>query len=155
MNSADYSPGKMKRKRFTGPQDALIVYLISCISKHGLPVIHPESLAGQYSRTARLRKKVNSERLSIDIFSQRKLLQPCVLRLSLLQAPSCCGGDSGKSQACVADDAGRQPAGCAAAGVRGNHGFRSPVQDLPEFSQPNETDGDKTCNYEAAQRNAL
>jgi putative transposase len=32
---------------------------------------------------------------------------------------------------------------CAAARVRGNHGFRSRVRGLPESGKPNETDGDE------------
>src|ERR1700675_2365386 len=64
------------------------------------------------------------------------------LRLSADQRRVTAARDGGKSQACVTDDAGRQPAGGAAAGVRGDHGFRSRVRGLPESGQPNETDGD-------------
>ena len=48
--------------------------------------------------------------------------------------------DAGESQAGVADHAGGQSAGRAAASVRGDHGFRSRAGGLSEPGQPHEAD---------------
>jgi putative transposase len=53
--------------------------------------------------------------------------------------------DSGQPQTGVANSERRQPAGCVAAGVRGDHRLRSPVPSPFESCQPHGTDRDESA----------